>query len=205
MSFDNQASTWDNDPKKVARAKAFAKEITDFLKPYDDLTTIEFGCGTGLLSFEMKDFFKKVTLVDNSSGMIEVLKTKIQQYNIDHFYPVFADIINDDINLEKHNVLYMLMAFHHIKDSHKAIEKFKNLLCTDGYLCIADLVKEDGSFHNHVANFDGHNGFDKDELLKMMEDHGFEVVFYKEVFEIEKEVGSMNKKFPLFLMIAKKK
>ena len=78
------------------------------------------------------------------------------------------------------------------------------MLATKGFLCIADLVKEDGSFHAHHKDFDGHNGFDKDELNGTLLKSGFQVVYYKECFVIEKEVAGKIKKYPLFLMIGEK-
>jgi len=64
------------------------------------------------------------------------------------------------------------------------------------------LVKEDGSFHHEYPDFDGHNGFDKNELGEYLINNGFTVEYYNICFEIIKE--SENKTYPLFLMICKK-
>ena len=76
MYFDKEAQDWDNDSQKVERAEVFANEINNFIQPNKKLNALEFGCGTGLLSFKLKDFFKTITLVDNSKGMIAVLQKK---------------------------------------------------------------------------------------------------------------------------------
>ena len=52
MNFDDEAKDWDNDPKKTERAIIFAKEIIDFINPDKTMNALEFGCGTGLLSFQ---------------------------------------------------------------------------------------------------------------------------------------------------------
>ncbi len=204
MSFDQLAATWDEDPKKVKRANAFAQAISNFLPKNKELSGIEFGCGTGLLSFELKDAFKSITLIDTSEGMIKVLKEKIKQNKLDYFHPLCADVLSEKADIQKQDVMYMSMAFHHVHDTQKALGVFNNLINTGGYLCIGDLVKEDGSFHRHVTDFDGYNGFDRKNLSEELKKSGFNEVFYKEVFTIEKEVDGKVRNYPLFLMIAEK-
>jgi len=53
-------------------------EINEFIQPKKKLNALDFGCGTGLLSFKLKDFFKTITLTDNSEGMISVLQEKVE-------------------------------------------------------------------------------------------------------------------------------
>ena len=66
------------------------------------------------------------------------------------------------------------------------------------------MVEEDGSFHINHPNFDGHNGFDKEKLSLLLINNGFTIEHYKICFEIEKNLESETKKYPLFLMICKK-
>ena len=202
--FDSKAKEWDNNPDKVNRAKTFAKEINRFIEPNKALNALEFGCGTGLLSFELKDAFNTIFLVDTSKGMIEVLKEKIADLDIGNFKPVLADLLEEKTNISNIDVLYMLMTLHHINDIDKAFEVFKNVINTHGYICIADLVEEDGSFHAPELNFDGHKGFSKKELSTKLADYGFKMEYYSIPHTIEKQQANSIKKYPLFLMIAKK-
>lgn len=202
--FDTDALNWDNDIQKQERAKVFAVEINNFIKPANKLTALEFGCGTGLLSFQLKDVFKTITLADNSEGMINVLKDKIEKANIKNFIPLLIDLLKENNSNEKYDVVYSLMTLHHIVDLQSAFEQFNSFTSKNGYLCIADLVKEDGSFHENIDDFDGHNGFEKEELTDLFKKHCFEPVFYKICFEIEKEVDGSQRIYPLFLMIGRK-
>ena len=204
MHFDTQAKDWDNDPTKTERAKIFAKEITNFIKPNITWNAMEFGSGTGLLSYELKDDFEEITLVDNSEGMINVLNEKIENCGITNFKPLLLDLLEDNLNIGKFNVIFTLMTLHHIIDLNKILSIFHSLLKNDGYLCIADLVKEDGSFHINHPDFDGHNGFDKNELSHFLIQNGFSVEYYNICFEINKELENTTKTYPLFLMICKK-
>jgi len=202
MHFDIQAKDWDNDPKKTERAQIFAQEITNFIKPHKTWDALEFGSGTGLLSYELKDVFEEITLIDNSPGMINVLKEKVKNNNITNFKPLLLDLLEDNLDIGKFNVIFTLMTLHHIPNLNKILNIFNSLLKTNGFLCIADLVKEDGSFHYEYPDFDGHNGFDKNELSYFLTSNGFKVEYYNICFEIKKE--SENKTYPLFLMICKK-
>ena len=202
MQFDTQAKDWDNDPMKTERVKVFAKEIIHFITPDKNWNALEFGSGTGLLSYQLKDVFKTITLVDNSEGMIDVLKEKIDKSGITNFKPMLLDLLDRELNIGTFNVIYTLMTLHHINDLNKILTIFNSILKTNGYLCIADLVKEDGSFHSQHPDFDGHNGFDKKELSKLLTKNGFKVEHYTICFEIKKELE--NKRYPLFLMICKK-
>jgi 2-polyprenyl-3-methyl-5-hydroxy-6-metoxy-1,4-benzoquinol methylase len=204
MDFDNEAQDWDNDPMKIERAVVFAKEINEFIKPDKTLNALEFGCGTGLLSFQLKDFFKTITLADNSEGMIKVLGEKIVKEGIDNFKPLHIDSLESDLKIKKYDVIYTLMTLHHIADVNNIVKVFNSILKRGGYLCIADLVKEDGSFHSDHDNFNGHNGFDRNELKDILSNNGFSVEYFKICFEIVKQFDDKNKKYPLFLMIGKK-
>jgi len=203
--FDKQAKDWDNNPMKVERATVFANEIIDFIKPNPTDTALEFGCGTGLLSYQLKDAFKTITLADNSEGMIQVLEDKIKNLSLTNFKPLLVDLLEENLDIGKFNVIYSLMTVHHILDLNKVAKIFHSLLETEGYLCIADLVQEDGSFHKDHPDFDGHNGFDKNELTELLINNGFTVEHYNISYIIHKELDSKIKQFPLFLMICKKK
>lgn len=63
------------------------------------------------------------------------------------------------------------MVLHHVHDIENIIRKFRNLLCTGVNIEIADLYPEDGSFHG--PGFEGHKGFDVNELSQLIGKLGF--------------------------------
>ena len=204
IHFDTEAQNWDQDPEKVKRANLFAKEIIDFIHSDTSMNAIDFGCGTGLLSFALRINFRSITLIDNSPGMISVLEQKIDKNEIDNFQPLCIDPMIEELELNDFDVVFSSMTMHHIHDLHKIMRIFNSSLKMGGYVCIADLVTEDGTFHSEHSDFDGHKGFDKDEFISILGANGFQTEYYKIVFTIEKEVTGENKKYPLFLLIAKK-
>ncbi len=204
MHFDNQAKEWDNDPGKHERAKVFADEIKQYIQPQATWTALEFGSGTGLLSYYLKDAFGEITLADTSEGMVKVLQEKIEREGIKNFKPLLIDLLESGNSLTNFNVVYTLMTLHHIHDLDKVAQLFHSLLDDGGFLCIADLVKEDGSFHVAHPGFDGHKGFDKEELASIMQKNGLALQHYKICYEIEKNTAGEKKKYPLFFMVCKK-
>ena len=70
-------------------------------------------------------------------------------------------------------------------------------------MIVADLDKEDGSFHTDGTT-DVHKGFEQSELRKWVEDAGFENVKFSKAYEIKMEIDGKEKVFPVFLMVAQK-
>lgn len=204
MNFDEKAKDWDKDPKKVERARVFAEEILRFINKENLTKAIEFGSGTGLVSFQLKERFQAITLADSSPGMMAVLKEKIVNENITTMKTFLIDQSNDLNSLKGFDVIYTLLTLHHIKDIDNAFASFNSSLNKGGYVFIGDLITEDGSFHRNDPEFDGHNGFEREGLKTKLRENGFQPVIDKIFFTIERESENIMKKYPLFLIAAKK-
>jgi ubiquinone/menaquinone biosynthesis C-methylase UbiE len=76
-NFDERAKDWDSDPKKVERARVTAEAIRRTISLSTDMNALEYGCGTGLLSFALQSDLGQITLADSSQGMLDVLGEKI--------------------------------------------------------------------------------------------------------------------------------
>lgn len=200
ISFDERAKTWDEDPMKTARAEAVAAGIRAQVPLNNGMTGLEYGCGTGLLSFALRGDFARITLADNSSGMLQVLQEKIDAGGIANMRPLKLDLTTDPMPAERFDLVFSLMTFHHIPDTDKILRDLFALLAQPGYLCIADLDSEDGSFHGPDA--DVHKGFDREELAQKARQAGFSSVNFSTVFNISK--GQPEKNYPVFLMVAQK-
>lgn len=123
MYFDKKAKDWDNDSQKIERAVVFAQEIKNNIPLTKKLNALEFGCGTGLLSFQLKDFFASITLADNSAGMIAVLNEKIAKHNIKNFKTINIDLEITTLAQNNYDVVYTSMTLHHIIDINKIAKK----------------------------------------------------------------------------------
>ena len=202
-NFDERAKDWDSDPKKVERARVVADAIRKAVSLSTDMNALEIGCGTGLLSFALQEDLGQITLADTSQGMLDVLSEKIASSGVTNMHPSRLDLSTDPLPAEKYHVTYTLMVLHHIHDAKGIISKFYDVLEPKGYLLVADLDKEDGSFHTDGST-DVHLGFDQSELQKWVEDAGFGNVQFSPAYEIRKEIDGKEKVFPVFLMVAQK-
>ena len=199
-TFDEQAREWDNDPMKVERAEKLAIEIKKNITIKPNMSALDFGCATGLLSFFLKDNFNSISLADMSKEMISVLNEKIQRNQLTHFQSILLSE-NSILPTNSYDVIYTSMTLHHIPDLQAILAQFYNSLKDNGIVCIADLVQEDGSFHNHDSSFDGHNGFSKEKLENQFINNGFIILHYQQFYSISKN----EREYPLFLMFAQKK
>ena len=203
-NFDERAKDWDSDPKKVERARQVAEQIRQAVPLSREMKAFEYGCGTGLLSFALQEDLGQITLADTSQGMLDVLKEKIKAAGVTNMHPVRLDLAEDTIPAARFHVTYSLMTMHHIQNVQDILRKFHTLLEPKGLLIIADLDKEDGSFHTDGTT-DVHKGFARNDLQTMVEAAGFEQVKFSTAYTITKMVGDEEKSFPVFLMTATRK
>lgn len=203
-NFDERAKDWDSDPKKVERARAVAEAIRKAVPLSTDMNALEYGCGTGLLSFALQEDLGQITPADTSQGMLDVLGEKIASSGVTNMHPVRLDLETEPLPAEKYHITYSLMLLHHIRDAKGILRKFYDLLEPNGYLIVADLDKEDGSFHTDGTT-DVHKGFDRHELQGWVEAIGFGNVRFSTAYEIRKEIDGREKTFPVFLMSAQKR
>jgi ubiquinone/menaquinone biosynthesis C-methylase UbiE len=203
-NFDERAKDWDSDPKKVERARVVAEEIRKTVPLSCEMNAFEYGCGTGLLSFALQEYLGQITLADTSQGMLDVLAEKISAAGAVNMHPVRLDLAVDTIPPQKYHITYSLLTMHHIQNTQDILNKFHIILEPGGYLLIADLDKEDGSFHTDGTT-DVHKGFAQSELQKQVEAAGFSDVKFTIAYTIKKIVGSEEKSFPIFLMSAIRK
>ncbi len=203
-NFDERAKDWDSDPKKVERARVVAEEIRKAIPLSREMNAFEYGCGTGLLSFALQADLGQIILADTSQGMLDVLAEKISAAGVTNMRPIRLDLAEDTIPPQKYHLTYSLMTMHHIHDTQDILNKFHIILEPGGYLLIADLDKEDGSFHTDGTT-DVHKGFAQSELKKQVETAGFTDVKFTTAYTIRKKVGDEEKTFPVFLMSAIRK
>jgi tRNA (cmo5U34)-methyltransferase len=201
--FDSVAGDWDKNQVHIKRTKAIAECFTEMVQTNKQMKALEFGAGTGLLSFALKDYFAEITLMDSSVEMIKATSEKLILTKDTHLIPVFFDLEKNNYSDKTFDVIFSQMVMHHVKDIDEMTAKFFTMLNPGGKLVIADLYTEDGSFHDFA--FDGHNGFDPDKLAKVLQKKGFSNIKHQECFVITKEPAEkIKKKYPVFLLAVEK-
>ncbi len=201
--FDAKAKDWDSIPGRAERAQTVADAIRARIPLTREMRALEYGCGTGLLSFALQPYLGRITLADSSTGMLEVLAQKIDSGHIRNMVPLRLDLTIDPSSAERFQIIYTLMTLHHIPDTAGILQAFFEMLDPPGYLGIADLDREDGSFHG--PEFSGHKGFDRGELKALALRAGFQDVEFETVFHTARETSAGLKHYPLFLMTARRR
>jgi tRNA (cmo5U34)-methyltransferase len=130
--------------------------------------------------------------------MINVCIEKAEYHKTGHIVPLWFDLEHKNYD-GKFDLIYNQMVLHHVIDYKTVISTFFSLLNPGGYLAIADLYPEDGSFHGVGAKV--HLGFDPEKLTEILKKAGFGSIEYKTCFEVKRDTGI---KYPVFLLVAKK-
>ncbi len=200
--FDAKAVTWDQDPMKVERALTVGRAIAEAV-PVEGRRILEYGCGTGLLGFALQPQAGHVTLADTSEGMLEVLRGKIAATGAENMAPLRLDLLADPLPEARFDVVCSLMTLHHIPDTEGILRKFHEVLAPGGWVALADLDAEDGSFHGAGVT-DVHLGFDRERLSRQLSEAGFQEPRIETVFRITRPVEGTPRVFPIFLALARR-
>ncbi len=198
--FDSRARTWDEDPAKLDRARRVAEAITGVVPDLARRRVLDYGAGTGLLGFELLPRVARVTFADVSRGMLAVVDEKIARGAVEKAESVLLDLTRDPPPPGRFDLVCTLMALHHVPDVRAILGAFHDALAPGGFVCIADLDAEDGSFHG--PGFDGHRGFSRTELAARIAEAGFGPARFSTPCEVRKEVGGEPRTYPIFLAVA---
>lgn len=198
-SFDERAKQWDS-PERAAMASSISLCMLTGLRLNDTMTAVDFGAGTGLVTFEIAKRVKRITAIDSSVGMIDVIREKIENNGVKNVDAMFYDIEKDPAVIDAVDVIVSSMAMHHVKDIRKFAEKIYLMLKTGGQLAIADLEKEDGSFHDGNSTGVMHHGFDRNSLESEFKSAGFSNIKFSTAFKAARG----NREYPVFLMLCEK-
>ncbi|MDQ1316110.1 MAG: SAM-dependent methyltransferase [Pseudomonadota bacterium] len=200
--FDTKARQWDENPVFQERGRKIAEAIRKTAPLRRGMSALDYGCGTGLLSFPLKDELGAILMADSSSGMLEVVNEKIAAQGVGNMATMKLDLLVDPPPTQRFDLIVTAMTLHHVPDTNPILRIFHDLLQPGGYLCIADLDKEDGSFHG--PEIDVHHGFDRADLGLRAANAGFAAVQFQTVFSIAKARETGTRDYPVFLMTARR-
>ena len=194
--FDKRAEGWDKGDVRVNGALTIANAIEEKIALNESMKIMDFGVGTGLLGFLIAKRVKKVYGVDTSTNMLAKLKEKNSpELNIETYC---QDITKEPID-KKFDGIVSSMTLHHVENLKDFFETIYKNLNADGFIAIADLESEDGTFHSDNAGV-FHFGFEEKELCKIVESTGFKEVNFENINTINKP----HRDFGVFLLTAKR-
>jgi cyclopropane fatty-acyl-phospholipid synthase-like methyltransferase len=193
--FKHKSKSWDMNSKRVKNAKSIASLIVKNIKFNGAMEIMDLGAGTGLLSYFIAPHVSKIIAVDNSPSMLEEFKNKASEFESETEI-LAADISTDDLGRTFDGIISS-MTIHHVEDTKALFSKLYALLNDNGFIAIADLDTENGSFHSDNAGV-FHYGFDR----KMLETIAKEVGFKEITFELASTINKPQATFTVFLMTA---
>ncbi|MGA1847624.1 class I SAM-dependent DNA methyltransferase [Deferribacter abyssi] len=200
--FDEIAFIYDCKPMHIERAKTIANAIKIMAPIQKEWKIADFGCGSGLLGLNFINDVRKIDMIDSSKNMLMILEDKIKKLHLVNINLKLMDIFNDNIPTKEYDMIITLMTLHHIKDLKGVIRRFSKMLKLNGYLAIADLDEEDGTYHDDGET--AHNGINQDMLIQLTTKSGFKFLKKNTPYIIKKKVDKINKEYPVFLHLYKK-
>lgn len=195
--FANKANSYEADKNRVNNVANIANTILQKINLQPAMHIMDFGSGTGLLLEKIAPYVSKITAVDISQSMNRQLRSKQDSL------PCELDIVEMDLAQTElptsFDGIMSSMTLHHIQDIDAMLGKLLSNLNEGGFLAIADLDTEDGSFHKEDTGVH-HCGFDREVLEARVRQAGFVDVETRDASIVSKPYGQYN----VFLLTASK-
>ncbi len=169
--FDKAATTWDLEDRRVVLAQAVVDSISARVPLTRELSTLDFGCGTGLVTLALAPKVGAITGADTSPGMLKTLAEKAEGMGIPVRMLPLDPTGTGDLG-GPYQLIVSSMTLHHIPDVPTLFRRFAQHLQPGGRIALADLDQEDGSFHEDMTGVH-HHGFSRDLIHTWLEEAGF--------------------------------
>jgi ubiquinone/menaquinone biosynthesis C-methylase UbiE len=202
--FDKRAKQWDGKSRRVQLAADVVKGIIERGQIRQGASVTDFGTGTGLILLGLSEIAGKMTGLDSSKEMLSVLEEKAKEAGIENLETRVFDIDTDEFEPESTEYVVASMVTHHLEHPEMFLEKAFRGLVKGGKICFADLIEEDGSFHDSPDIHVKHHGFSLEWVEQNLRKAGFSNIHAAPVTEVVKEKDGEEKAFPVFLAVAEK-
>lgn len=193
--FDQEAATWDENPRRVRLAKAVAQTIAGRVPLSGAMDVLDFGCGTGLLTLKLQPSVGSITGADTSAGMLERLRQKVRDQALENVETILLRPEDGYALRGSYDLIVSSMTLHHVQDLASLFRQFREHLRPGGHLALADLDREDGTFHQEAGDV-FHLGFERAGLRALLAEAGFVDLRDTTAFEIRRN----GRDYPVFLV-----
>lgn len=193
--FNDLAKKYDTEDR-VALANVIAGEVKKELEAGQYSSLLDYGGGTGLVSFELADRFEKVLLADASEEMVRAADGKISSGGLNNVATLHLDLTKEHTELGADVILVSLVLLH-VPDTPELLRQLYKILNKGGKIIIVDFDK-----HPEISHPKIHNGFSHEEIRGYIMEAGFNTASVQ-TFHHGKSIF-MNKDASLFLASAVK-
>lgn len=198
------AADWDSNPMRVKLANDVAGAIISEIAPTQDMDALDYGCGTGLVTLRLQPLVKSVTGADSSKGMLDVIQKKVKNLGLPNVHTQFVDFEHGGKVEGKFHLAVSSMTMHHVQYPAVFLKHMYELLTPGGIIGVADLDKEDGTFHDDNKGV-LHFGFERGSLKELFEKTGFrEIRDVTAAMVVKGGEGKAKREYGVFLVTARK-
>jgi ubiquinone/menaquinone biosynthesis C-methylase UbiE len=120
--FDSKARQWDENPVFQDRANKIAAAIAAGVPLTPTMRALDYGSGTGMLSFPLQERLGHITLKDTSAGMLAVAEEKIAAWGVNNISTRLMDLTAAPMPDERYDLIYSSMTLHHIPDTDAILQ-----------------------------------------------------------------------------------
>lgn len=187
--FSSKAHTYEQNDLRVNNVHQIANGIKQSIALNPTMHVMDFGSGTGLLLEQIAPSVKSITAVDVSPSMMAQLIAKKSQIQCElHTFQIDLEKVSVD---KQFDGVMSSMTLHHIKDVPKMFKTFYEAIKNGGFVALADLDTEDGSFHTEDTGVH-HFGFERGWLHEQLAEAGFKDISISTVNTIQKPQGDYS-------------
>lgn len=201
--FDGASATWDNEPRRVQLAGAVVAALCANVPLSKAMVALDYGCGSGLVTMGLRTHVGKITGADNSMGMLEVLGGKVRDQGTDQVDTQLLTLDQEDPLRGNYDLIVSSMTMHHIPDVPQLIATFVKHLSPGGWLALADLEAEDGSFHDDPTGIE-HHGFPRGYFTELYRSLGLAEIKVVTAARVEKAGAAGPRIYPVLLWVGKR-
>jgi len=191
--FAQKAASYEQNVQRVDNVVAIGNAIKAHVVLSPDMQLLDFGAGTGLLLQQIAPWVSKITALDVSPAMNAQLRAKTADIACE-LEVLEQDLLQTPLQRQFDGIISS-MTLHHIADIPALLCEFHRLLKPGGFIALADLDTEDGSFHTEDTGV-FHWGFDRAAIAIQAQAAGFSQVQVVDASVVQKPHG----RYPVFLL-----
>ncbi len=172
VRFSRIAAGWDANPGRIALAQAVVATLRKAVPLRPDMKALDFGAGTGLVTLGLLPYVAGITAADTSGEMLRVLGGKLAAAQINNVHSLLCESNHTPLPQGEFDLIASSMVLHHIPDVPQTLRRLQPCLRSGGWIALADLYAEDGTFH---ADSTGvyHQGFAPETMCGWLREAGF--------------------------------